>query len=547
MATRHKRGTRIGSKFRSRLRNRFGRAGPWLLPSVIAVAFLLLAFLAAFARDEAGGRLKSAWAELERSFALAPAAFAKSGGDGGGNGGADGGENGNGRGNGNGGGDNKGHGNGNGGADNNGHGNGSGDGSDNGNGNENDGAGAGASTPGGGAAAATRPASGSAGAVFGQAGGGGRGEFLASEIVVVDDKPGTRGRALGLGFTVIDQRRLRALELSVLRLKPPPGMSPLLALTALRRAMPRLTADLETLYQPYATQGVQAATQLLSLPAADYAQRMIDWPQDATCGRGIRLGMIDTAVAGDLPALVGRKLHLKSFVAGDVSAATAAHGTAIASLLVGRGASGHPRWRGLLPDADLYAASIFERHGTRLAASAIAIAAAIDWLAGRHVPVVNVSVSGAQNALVALAVRRAAMRGTVLVAAAGNGGPEAAPAYPAAYSEVIAVTAVDQHGAVFPGANRGPYIAFAAPGVRIWTPAESAFGQYETGTSFAAPFLAATVALEIAASGRADPSVLKQRLARHSLHLGPPGRNPIYGYGLARVNAGCEPATAAAP
>ena len=76
----------------------------------------------------------------------------------------------------------------------------------------------------------------------------------------------------------------------------------------------------------------------------------------------------------------------------------------------------------------------------------------------------NISVAGDNNALMALAVRRASARGTVLVAAAGNAGPDAPPAYPGALPEVIAVTAVDQHGAVFPEANHGDYIALRGPG-----------------------------------------------------------------------------------
>ena len=41
---------------------------------------------------------------------------------------------------------------------------------------------------------------------------------------------------------------------------------------------------------------------------------------------------------------------------------------------------------------------------------------------------------------------RDGQKGVVFVAAAGNGGPDAPAGYPAAYSEVIAVTAVDRKG-----------------------------------------------------------------------------------------------------
>jgi subtilisin family serine protease len=139
--------------------------------------------------------------------------------------------------------------------------------------------------------------------------------------------------------------------------------------------------------------------------------------------------------------------------------------SAIAALLVGAPDPAHPTGGGLLPDADLYAAGIFARQASgQSEADAFAIAEALDWMVQKRVRVVNVSLAGDDNALMALAVRRASTRGTVLIAAAGNAGPNSPPAYPGALPEVIAVTAVDQQGAVFAGANRGSYTAFAAWG-----------------------------------------------------------------------------------
>jgi subtilisin family serine protease len=376
------------------------------------------------------------------------------------------------------------------------------------------------------------------------AGGSGRSGFVPGEVVIIDDRPGIISRARELGFSVIDERRLAALTISVLRLRPPGRMDPVQGLGVLRSALPQLTADVDTLYQPYHAQAAQTRTEIVSLPAPDYARRMIAWSGDEDCGANFRLGMIDTPVAADVPALAGRKLHQRSFVEPDRAPADTGHGTAIAGLLVGRNDPWRPDRGGLLPAADLYAASVFERQGHRIQASALAIVSALDWMVANHVPVVNVSLSGEPNSLVAVAVRNAARRGTVLVAAAGNGGPLAPPAYPGAYPDVIAVTAVDQQGAVFPGANRGDYIAFAAPGVRIWTPAASPFGQYETGTSFAAPFVAAAAVLEMMRGAPADPQSLRRRLADHSLHLGPPGKNPIFGYGLPKAADSCRAAMA---
>jgi subtilisin family serine protease len=240
-----------------------------------------------------------------------------------------------------------------------------------------------------------------------------------------------------------------------------------------------------------------------------------------------------------LPTFAGRKLHQRSFVERGRVAADPAHGTAIAALLVGAPDPAHPTRSGLLPDADLYAAAIFARQGGQSEADAFAIAEALDWMVQKRVRVVNVSLAGDDNALMALAVRRASARGTVLIAAAGNAGPDAPPAYPGALPEVIAVTAVDQDGAVFPQANRGSYIAFAAPGVRIWVPTPDGQGRYQTGTSFAAPFALGAAALEMMQGAPADADVLRRRLAAKARALGSGGRNPTFGYGLVQASTSC--------
>ena len=89
-------------------------------------------------------------------------------------------------------------------------------------------------------------------------------------------------------------------------------------------------------------------------------------------------------------AIAGRKLHQRSFVEPGHAAADPAHGTAIAALLVGTADPAHPTAGGLLPDADLYAAAVFERQGGQSQASALAIAlcsvlnfAASEWFVFR--------------------------------------------------------------------------------------------------------------------------------------------------------------------
>ena len=338
-----------------------------------------------------------------------------------------------------------------------------------------------------------------------------------------------------LGFRLLESRQLTSLGLSALRFATPFHVNAQQAVDLLRKAVPDLIADVNTIYTAYATQSAQ----VISLPAPDYARRMIGWQAGDNCGDGFRIGMIDTAIEPGSPLLNADRLHQKSFVPAGAAAEQRGHGSAVARLLVGgRGIAGS-RLEGLMPAADLYAADVFEKDGSDMHATAFAVASALDWMVAEHVPLVNVSLSGGPNALLEAAVRQAAQRGSVLVAAAGNDGPDALPAYPAAYPDAIAITAVDQDRQVFAEANRGSYIAFAAPGVSIWAADGKGAGAFVTGTSFAAPFATAASAMELMSGVPADPAVLRKVLASDAIHLGPPGRNPIYGFGLIHAKGAC--------
>ena len=90
-------------------------------------------------------------------------------------------------------------------------------------------------------------------------------------------------------------------------------------------------------------------------------------------------------------------------------------------------------------------------------------------------------------------VRYATERGCILIAASGNSG-ETERFWPSAHPDVIAVGSVDATGRPSDFSTRGDHVALSAPGARILTTALSGY-QYATGTSFAAPFVAAAAAL----------------------------------------------------
>ena len=263
-----------------------------------------------------------------------------------------------------------------------------------------------------------------------------------------------------------------------------------------------------------------------------YPLEIMNWPNDEFKGRGAKIGMIDTAVDTNAPFLADRNIITKSFVAKHDSASTE-HGTAIASLLVGKANSHFP---GLMPEASLYAASTFfvNKKGSE-EASAITIAKALDWLVSKDVSVINMSLSGPQNRLLKKSVVQALQHDKVIVAAAGNNGAKAAPAYPAATKGVIAVTAVDRFKRHYHKANQGQYINYSAPGVGIWTPCADGRGRFRSGTSYAAACFTAMAAEQLNKPGmKQGHKALREVARKRALDLGTPGKDPIYGWGLVR-------------
>jgi hypothetical protein len=253
------------------------------------------------------------------------------------------------------------------------------------------------------------------------------------------------------------------------------------------------------------------------------------YPEDMT-DLSLRIGMIDSKVDTTHPALSGDRIHSQSFVSEGAEMPDF-HGTAIASIIV----ADSPDYRGLAPNAEVYAAAVFEQDEERgEIASTVSLVRALDWLITSGVDVVNVSLAGPPNRLLEAALKRAKQQDVIVLAAAGNGGPVAKPMYPAAYDTVVAVTAVDVGGQVFRLANRGSYLDLSAPGVGLMHALAGGGYAASSGTSFAVPF-AATAAARLKYLQPED-NVL-DLLIRSATDLGPPGRDEIYGYGLLNLAA----------
>ena len=259
----------------------------------------------------------------------------------------------------------------------------------------------------------------------------------------------------------------------------------------------------------------------------------IGWRRDrAETGAGIKVGVIDSALDRAHPSLQGAAIVQREFTSGKASTTDTAHGTAIAAMLVGR--SNDESVSGLLRGATLFHASIFQSGKQEPIASSADFLRGVDWLIESGVTVINASVTSSdENSVVFYAMSLLSHENTVLVAAAGNRGPSAAPVYPAAIPSAFAVTAVSIEGDAYRYANVGDYIDISAPGIDLPTTSRD----ITSGTSLAVPFVTAAVA-RIVQHCRVSPMAAEVSLQANARDLGPRGWDFAFRMGAAAGAAG---------
>jgi subtilisin family serine protease len=184
---------------------------------------------------------------------------------------------------------------------------------------------------------------------------------------------------------------------------------------------------------------------------------------------------------------------------------------------------------GVAPGVRLLAVRSLDANGQ---GTSLSIADGIEWAVARGARVINMSFAGPNDPLLRQHLATIDARGIVMVAAAGNEGPGSAPLYPAADDHVIAVTATDADDRLYALANRGRYIAVAAPGVDVLEPAPNEGLQLISGTSVAAAHVSgiAALVLERAPALRAD--AVRKVIMRSAAALSAPETKDDSGAGL---------------
>ena len=204
---------------------------------------------------------------------------------------------------------------------------------------------------------------------------------------------------------------------------------------------------------------------------------------------------------------------------------------------------------GVAPDAEIYTVRVFGDNGAFTYSSGLMDAALKCEAAGAKI--ISMSLGGPiPNLAEFLAFRDLYNRGILTVAAAGNSG-NFLFSFPASYSGVMSVGALDEN------ANKAPFSQFnfqvdiAAPGVDVLStfPKENcqicdAIGEFDygtiSGTSMATPHVAGVAALLWSAFPQLEASDISTALEESATDLGSPGRDNQFGHGLVNALAAFE-------
>lgn len=266
-------------------------------------------------------------------------------------------------------------------------------------------------------------------------------------------------------------------------------------------------------------------------------------------GTGVNVAVLDTGVFKDHLDLKNRVSQCKDFTSMKQPVTDGkcddknGHGTHVAGTIAADGGDDGLGIYGVAPEANLYAYKVCGTNGSCWSDD---IAVAIRTAADNGANVINMSLgSDSESSLIKNAITYAVSKNVLVIAAAGNDGPEPGSIdYPGANPNVVAVGAFDVNLDIADWSSRGinsttastsiDYgdIEFAAPGVIV----ESTWkdGEYVilSGTSMATPHVAG-LAAKLWNSTAPDPdSAVRNLLRTFSQDLGPIGEDDASGFGF---------------
>lgn len=240
----------------------------------------------------------------------------------------------------------------------------------------------------------------------------------------------------------------------------------------------------------------------------------------------VEVAVIDTGVNPDHEFLLGRiaptKINTSNSGIRNNSMDDNGHGTAVASVIVDS----------TLDNIVIKPYKVLDQYGD---GTTISVAAGINCAVDDGVDVMNISICFEEDSPVLReAIRNAYEKDIIIVGSAGNHG-SGDPHYPAAYDEVISVSAINQSNIIANFSNYGESIDFAAPGVGIRVANLSGGFIKLNGTSFSAPFVAALAATCRGIDPNGSAEDVEEVLRQNAIQIAEMDGRLKYGHGLLRA------------
>lgn len=289
-----------------------------------------------------------------------------------------------------------------------------------------------------------------------------------------------------------------------------PADQPLNAVIGQLRTDPRIE-----LAQPNQRfEGLQAAA---DNPYHDlaYGVRLIraDRVRAVSTGRGVAVAVIDTGADIDHPDLTGRIVDTATFVeGGEASFRSDRHGTAVAGIIGAR--VSETGVDGVAPEARLTvlkACWYADSGAVKARCSSWTLAKAVDYAINHQIKVINMSLGGPPDDLLARLLATAEQNGVAVVAATRENADS--PGFPASLATAIPAVACDLNGRVAQQPGSTLPFAVAAPGVDVAAQAPQAHYALLSGSSLAAAHVTGVVALLLQQTPQATPAQIRSALS----------------------------------